>query len=91
MRERRSTIGELAHRTGVATSALAALSADEKAAVLDELLAARSDLRQLAETHAAQLMSAAARTAVAAVNLPGTELLDLLTGWEGIIAGRGGA
>ncbi|HKS44452.1 MAG TPA: hypothetical protein VJT49_04925 [Amycolatopsis sp.] len=46
-------------------SALAALSANEKATVLDELLATRPDLRQLAENHAVRLMSAADRTAVA--------------------------
>ncbi len=46
-------------------SALDALSAAEKAAVLDELLAARPDLRQPAEAYAAQLMSGTDRSAVA--------------------------
>jgi hypothetical protein len=46
-------------------SALDALSAAEKAAVLDELLAARPDLRQPAEAYAAQVMSGADRSAVA--------------------------
>ena len=46
-------------------SALDALSAAEKAAVLDELLAARPDLRQQAEAYAAQVMSGADRSAVA--------------------------
>jgi hypothetical protein len=45
--------------------ALDALSAAEKAAVLDELLAARPDLRQPAEAYAAQLMSGTDRSAVA--------------------------
>ena len=42
-------------------SALDALSAAEKAAVLDELLAARPDLRQPAEACAAQLLTGAGR------------------------------
>ena len=46
-------------------SALDALSAAEKAAVLDELLAALPDLRQPAEAYAAQVMSDADRSAVA--------------------------
>jgi len=46
-------------------SALEALSAAEKAAVLDDLLAARPDLRQPAEAYAAQVMSGADRSAVA--------------------------
>ena len=46
-------------------SALDAPSAAEKAAVLDELLAARPDLRQPAEAYAAQLMSGTDRSAVA--------------------------
>jgi hypothetical protein len=48
------------------SSSLEALSANEKAVVLDELLAARPGLRGLAETHAAQLMSTEDRVAVAA-------------------------
>ena len=46
-------------------SALEALSAAEKAAVLDELLAARPDLREPAEACAAQVMTDADRVAVA--------------------------
>jgi len=46
-------------------SALDALSAVEKAAVLDELLTTRPDLREPAETHAARLMKDAERSAVA--------------------------
>jgi len=46
-------------------SALDALSAAEKAAVLDELLTARPNLRELAEAYAARLMKDAGRTAVA--------------------------
>lgn len=45
--------------------ALEALSAAEKAAVLDELLAARPDLREPAEAYAAQVMTDADRMAVA--------------------------
>src|SRR5438045_1579166 len=43
----------------------AALSATEKATVLDELLATRPDLRGLAETHATRLMSNEDRSVVA--------------------------
>jgi hypothetical protein len=46
-------------------SALSALTAHEKATLLDELLAIRPDLRELAETHAARLMSNEDRSAVA--------------------------
>jgi hypothetical protein len=46
-------------------SALDVLSADEKAAVLDELLTARPDLREPAEAYAARLMKDAGRSAVA--------------------------
>ena len=46
-------------------SALDALSAAEKVAVLDELLTARPDLREPAEAHAARLMKDAGRSAVA--------------------------
>jgi hypothetical protein len=45
-------------------SALGALSAAEKSAVLDELLAARPDLRQLAEACAAQHLAGADRSVV---------------------------
>ena len=44
-------------------SALDTLSAAEKATVLDELLAARPDLRELAEAYAAQVMTDADRSA----------------------------
>ena len=46
-------------------SALDALSAAEKATVLDELLAARPELREPAEAYAVQVMTDAARSAVA--------------------------
>ncbi|GAB3460545.1 hypothetical protein [Actinophytocola sediminis] len=46
------------------TSALAALSADEKAIVLDGLLGVRPDLRELAEVQAVRLMSDGDRSAV---------------------------
>jgi hypothetical protein len=46
-------------------SALDTLSAAEKAAVLDELLAARPDLRELAEAYAVQVMTDVDRSAVA--------------------------
>lgn len=55
-------MGARASRT---TSTLAALSAGEKATVLDEVLAVRPDLRALAETYAARLMSNEDRSAVA--------------------------
>src|SRR5260370_27250121 len=46
-------------------SALDTLSAAEKATVLDELLAARPDLRETAEAYAVQVMTDADRSAVA--------------------------
>jgi hypothetical protein len=46
-------------------SALDALSAAEKASVLDELLAARPDLRESAEAYAVQVMTDTDRSAVA--------------------------
>lgn len=46
-------------------SALNALSAAEKAAVLDELLAARPDLREPAEAYAVQVMTDTDRSAIA--------------------------
>src|SRR6266568_3775215 len=46
-------------------SALDALSAAEKASVLDELLAARPELRESAEAYAVQVMTDADRSAVA--------------------------
>jgi hypothetical protein len=47
-------------------SALDALSAAEKAAVLDELLTARPELREPAEAYASRLMKDADRSAIAA-------------------------
>ncbi|MGH3751661.1 MAG: hypothetical protein ACRDRP_03020 [Pseudonocardiaceae bacterium] len=81
----------MATRENRPASALAALSANEKAAVLDELLAARPDLRQLAETHAAQLMSAEDRTAVADDVAGALRSLDIkeLNGRAGYQRGRG--
>jgi hypothetical protein len=55
----------MAARTSRPKSALATLTAHEKATVLDELLAIRPDLRELAETHAARLMSNEDRFVVA--------------------------
>jgi hypothetical protein len=55
----------MAASTSRRKAALAALTAHEKATVLDELLAVRPDLRELAETHAAQLVSNEDRSAVA--------------------------
>src|SRR5260370_38633589 len=46
-------------------SALDTLAAGEKATVLDELLAARPDLRETAEAYAVQVMTDADRSAVA--------------------------
>ncbi len=46
-------------------STLATLSSDEKALLLDQLLADRPDLRELAETYAASLLSGEDRSAVA--------------------------
>jgi hypothetical protein len=72
-------------------SALEALSAAEKAAVLDELLAARPDLRQPAEAYAAQVMTGADRAAVAgdvADALQGLDIEELNTR-AGYRPGRG--
>jgi hypothetical protein len=55
----------MAAPAGRPTSALAALTAHERATLLDELLATRPDLRELAETHAARLISNEDRSAVA--------------------------
>jgi hypothetical protein len=55
----------MAARASRQKSALAALTAHEKATVFDELLAIRPDLRELAETHAAGLISSEDRSAVA--------------------------
>ena len=73
------------------SSALTALSAAEKATVLDELLAARPDLRELAETHAVQLLSAEDRVTVAthiADTLRGLDIEEL-NGRAGYRPGRG--
>lgn len=73
------------------TSVLATLSAGEKAIVLDELLIARPDLRELAETRAVQLMSTEDRTAVAddvAGTLRGLDIEEL-NGHAGYRPGRG--
>jgi hypothetical protein len=79
-------------RTSCATSALAALAAGEKATVLDELLATRpEDLRGLAETCAARLMSNEDRSAVArdvAHVLRGLDIEEL-NGHAGYRPGRG--
>lgn len=78
-------------RVSHVTSALAALSAGEKATVLDELLAIRPDLRELAETHAARLMSNEDRSAVAddvADTLRGLDIEEL-NGHAGYQPGRG--
>lgn len=68
-------------------SALAALSEAEKATVLDALLAARPDLRGIAETRAAQLLSNADRDAVAdaveyALRSPDIEELNIHAGYH---------
>src|SRR6516225_775131 len=78
-------------QVGDKRSALDALSAAEKAAVLDELLAARPDLRQQAEACAAQLLTGAGRSAVAddvedALQGLGIEELDTRAGYR---PGRG--
>jgi hypothetical protein len=73
------------------TSALAALSAGEKATVLDELLNTRPDLRELAETCAARLIATEDRAAVAnhvAGTLRGLEIEEL-NGHAGYRPGRG--
>jgi hypothetical protein len=72
-------------------SALDVRSAAEKAAVLDELLAARPDLRQPAEAYAAPVMAGAGRSAVAgdaegALQGLGIEQLDTRAGYR---PGRG--
>jgi hypothetical protein len=58
------------------TSALEALSAQEAAAVLEELLAARPDLRDLAEEYAQARLSTEDRTVVAG------DVADALRGLE---------
>lgn len=73
------------------TSALAALSMTEKATVLDELLTARPDLRELAEAQATRLMSTEDRAAVAdavAGALLGLDIMEL-NGRAGYQPGRG--
>jgi hypothetical protein len=73
------------------TSVLASLSAGEKATVLDELLATRADLRELAETHAARLMSNEDRSAVARDVANSLRSLDIeeLNGRAGYRPGQG--
>ncbi len=81
-------MGARASRT---TSTLAALSAGEKATVLDEVLAVRPDLRALAETYAARLMSNEDRSAVAGDvedALQGRDIEEL-NGHAGYRPGRG--
>ncbi len=73
------------------TSALDALSAVEKAIVLDELLAARAELRERADALAAQLLSYEDRTVVAgdvadALQGLGIEELNTRAGYQ---PGRG--
>jgi hypothetical protein len=73
------------------SSPLDALSAAEKASVLDELLAARPDLREPAEACAAQVMADADRSAVAedvadALQSLGIEELNTRAGYR---PGRG--
>jgi hypothetical protein len=72
-------------------STLATLSSDEKAVVLDQLLAGRPDLRELAETYAASLMSGEDRSAVAddvEDALQGRDIEEL-NGQAGYRPGRG--
>lgn len=73
------------------SSVLAALSANEKATVFDELLAARPDLREFAETQAARLMSTEDRVAVATHVADTLRDLDIeeLNGRAGYRPGRG--
>lgn len=71
--------------------ALSALTADEKAIVLDELLAARPDLRELAESHATRLVSTVDRAAVADAVVDALRGLAIeeLNGRAGYRPGRG--
>ncbi len=72
-------------------SALDALSADEKAIVLDHLLATRPDLREPTETYAVSLMSDEDRSAVAGDvedALLGRDIEEL-NGQAGYQSGRG--
>lgn len=73
------------------TSTLATLSADEKAIVLDQLLADRPDLRKLAETYAVSLLSDEDRSAVAADVEDALQGMDIeeLNGRAGYQPGRG--
>lgn len=57
--------------------ALDTLSAAEKATVLDEMLAARPDLREPADAHAAQLMKGADRSDVAGEVEDALQFLDI--------------
>jgi hypothetical protein len=78
-------------RVNCPSSPLVALTANEKATVLDELLAARPDLRELAETHAVRLMSTEDRLAMAARVADTLRGLDIeeLNGRAGYHRGRG--
>ncbi|MBO0881472.1 MAG: hypothetical protein J2P17_14235, partial [Mycobacterium sp.] len=81
----------MATRSNRSTSALVALSASEKATVLDELLATRVELRQLAESLAVRLLRAEDRTAVADQVAGALRDLDVeeLNGRAGYRPGRG--
>lgn len=72
-------------------SALDALSAAENAAVLNELLAARPELREPAEAYAAQVVANAARSAVADDVEDALQALDIeeLNTQAGYRPGRG--
>jgi len=72
-------------------STLATLSSDEKALLLDQMLANRPDLRELAETYAASLLSGEDRSAVAddvEDALQGRDIEEL-NGQAGYRPGRG--
>jgi hypothetical protein len=72
-------------------STLATLSSDEKALVLDQLLAGRPDLRELAETYASSLLSGEDRSTVAddvEAALQGRDIEEL-NGQAGYRSGRG--
>jgi hypothetical protein len=75
----------------VTRSALDAMSAAEKGELLDELLATRRDLRELAEAHAAARMSVEDRSAVAEDVESALRGLDIeeLNGRAGYRPGRG--
>lgn len=81
----------MATRSNRSTSALVALSASEKATVLDELLATRVELRQLAEGLAVRLLRAEDRAAVADQVAGALQDMDVeeLNGHTGYRPGRG--